>query len=196
MEKYTYEIEGQKSFYNSYLKRINNTLTMEDVLSDNNDGVINGNLIEFKLTINDLNSTLFQAIKYLSSMRLKGKSIPKNIVLISLNENKAYVYESYNYLDSIETIYIGSSSKNSSGFQSLKSPLELNLNKTIEVEGIKVSPNDLIFGDNDGIIVIPKKHEDMILKRVFEVIKTENNILVDIANGVDVDQLTKKHGFF
>ena len=93
MEKYVYEIEGQKSFYNSYLKRINNTLTMEDVLSDNNDGVINGNLIEFKLTINDLNSTLFQAIKYLSSMRLKGKSIPKNIVLISLNENKAYVYE-------------------------------------------------------------------------------------------------------
>ena len=76
MEKYIYEIEGQKSFYNSYLKRINNTLTMEDVLSDNNDGVINGNLIEFKLTINDLNSTLFQAIKYLSSMRLKGKSIP------------------------------------------------------------------------------------------------------------------------
>ena len=134
MEKYIYEIEGQKSFYNSYLKRINNTLTMEDVLSDNNDGVINGNLIEFKLTINDLNSTLFQAIKYLSSMRLKGKSIPKNIVLISLNENKAYVYESYNYLDSIETIYIGSSSKNNSGFQSLKSPLELNLNNAIEVE--------------------------------------------------------------
>ena len=134
MEKYIYEIEGQKSFYNSYLKRINNTLTMEDVLSDNNDGVINGNLIEFKLTINDLNSTLFQAIKYLSSMRLKGKNIPKNIVLISLNENKAYVYESYNYLDSIETIYIGSSSKNNSGFQSLKSPLELNLNNAIEVE--------------------------------------------------------------
>lgn len=69
-------------------------------------------------------------------------------------------------------------------------------NKTIEVEGIKVSPNDLIFGDNDGIIVIPKKHEDKILKRAFEVIKTESNILVDIANGVDVDQLTKEHGFF
>lgn len=69
-------------------------------------------------------------------------------------------------------------------------------NKTIEIEGIKVSPNDLIFGDNDGIIVIPKKHEDKILKRAFEVIKTESNILVDIANGVGVDQLTKEHGFF
>ena len=134
MEKYTHEIEGQKSFYNSYLKRINNNLTMEDVLSDNNDGVINGNLIEFKLIINDLNSTLFQGIKYLSSMRLKGKNIPKNIVLISLNEYKAYVYDSNNYLDSIETIYIGSSSKNNIGFQSLISPLELDLKKTIEVE--------------------------------------------------------------
>lgn len=69
-------------------------------------------------------------------------------------------------------------------------------NKTITVEGIRVSPNDLIFGDNDGIIIIPKKHEDKILKKAFEVIKTENNILVDIANGVDVDRLTKEHGFF
>jgi CMP-N-acetylneuraminic acid synthetase/regulator of RNase E activity RraA len=69
-------------------------------------------------------------------------------------------------------------------------------NKTIEMEGIKVSPNDLIFGDNDGIIIIPKKYEEKILQRVFEVIKTESNVLVDIANGVDVDQLTKDHGFF
>lgn len=69
-------------------------------------------------------------------------------------------------------------------------------NKTIEVEGIKVSPNDLIFGDNDGIVIIPKKHENKILTRAFEVIRTENNILVDIANGVNVDQLTKEHGFF
>lgn len=69
-------------------------------------------------------------------------------------------------------------------------------NKTIEVEGIKVSPNDLIFGDNDGIIIIPKKFEQKILQRAFEVIKTESNILVDIANGVDVDKLTKEHGFF
>jgi len=69
-------------------------------------------------------------------------------------------------------------------------------NKTIELGGIKVSPNDLIFGDNDGIIIIPKKHELKILKRVFEVIKTENNILVDIASGIDLDRLTKEHGFF
>ena len=69
-------------------------------------------------------------------------------------------------------------------------------NKTIELGGVKVSSNDLIFGDNDGIVIIPKKHELKILKRVFEVIKTENNILLDIASGIDLDKLTKEHGFF
>jgi CMP-N-acetylneuraminic acid synthetase/regulator of RNase E activity RraA len=69
-------------------------------------------------------------------------------------------------------------------------------NKTIIIDGITISPNDLIFGDSDGIIVIPKQYEKKILDRAFEVIKTETNILVDIANGVDVDALTKDHGFF
>lgn len=69
-------------------------------------------------------------------------------------------------------------------------------NKTIKISGIKVSPNDLIFGDNEGVIVIPKKHEKRVLEKAFNVIDTEKRILVDIANGIDVATLTKKHGFF
>lgn len=69
-------------------------------------------------------------------------------------------------------------------------------NKTINLDGISISPNDLIFGDNDGIIVIPKKYEKEVLDIAFQVVQTEKNILVDIANGLDVDTLTKNHGFF
>ncbi len=69
-------------------------------------------------------------------------------------------------------------------------------NKTICIDGILISPDDLIFGDNDGIVVIPKQYEEMILKRVFEVIKIENNILFDIANGADIDSLINNNGFF
>lgn len=76
MKKYKDEKEGQRDFYESYLTLINNDLTMEDVLSDNTDGIINGNLLEFKTNINDLNAVLFQAIKYQSAFRIKGKSIP------------------------------------------------------------------------------------------------------------------------
>lgn len=116
IKKYTLELEGQRDFYDSYLKLIDNTLTIEEVLSDNTDGVLNGNLLEFKVNINDLNAVLFQAIKYLSAFRIKGKPIPANIILISLNDGKAYCYYSVDYLSYIEQVYIGGASKDNSGF--------------------------------------------------------------------------------
>ena len=134
--KFTNELEGQKDFYSTYLKRIDSTLLMDDVLSDNNDGVINGNLIEFKLSINDLNVVLFQAIKYLSSMRIKGKSVPSNIILISLNQKKAFCYKSQDYIEYIEKVYIGSASKNNLGFQTSISPITLDYSKSIDAENL------------------------------------------------------------
>ena len=104
IKKYTLELEGQRDFYDSYLKLIDNTLSIEEVLSDNTDGVLNGNLLEFKVNINDLNAVLFQAIKYLSAFRIKGKPIPANIILISLNDGKAYCYYSVDYLSYIEQV--------------------------------------------------------------------------------------------
>lgn len=116
LKKYMLEADGQRDFYNSYLKLIDNTLSVDAVLSDNTDGVLNGNLLEFKVNINDLNAVLFQSIKYLSAFRIKGKPVPANIILISLNEGKAYYFHSVDYLVYIEQVYIGASSKDNSGF--------------------------------------------------------------------------------
>jgi hypothetical protein len=113
---YITEREGQIAFYEKYLKRIDKNLSIEKILGDNTDGVLNGNILEFKKNISDLNSVLFQTIKYLSTMRIKGKSIPKNILLISLNEGICYIYDSQDYIEEIEKIYTLSSSKNNSGF--------------------------------------------------------------------------------
>ena len=134
MKKYNTEMEGQIDFYKKYLKRINKELTQEDVISDNTDGILNGNLIEFKLNINDVNSVLFQSIKYLSSMRIRGKSIPSNIVLISLNTETTYIYKSKDYIEDIEKIYIGGASKNNIGFQSKSEPIKLENSKPIDIE--------------------------------------------------------------
>lgn len=80
IKKYIVELEGQREFYESYLKLIDNSLSVDEVLSDNTDGVLNGNLLEFKLNINDLNSVLFQTIKYLSAFRLrKGRTHDRRI---------------------------------------------------------------------------------------------------------------------
>ena len=57
-----------------------------------------------------------QVIKYLSALRIKGKAIPKNILLISLNEGICYVYNSKDYLKEIEKVYIGAASKGNHTF--------------------------------------------------------------------------------
>lgn len=116
IKKYTVELEGQIEFYEQYLKVINPELTYEDIFRNNTDGILNGNLLEFKLNIADLNACLFQAIKYLSAMRIKGEPIPSNILLVSLNSATIYVYNSANYLKDIETVYVGGASKENKGF--------------------------------------------------------------------------------
>ena len=116
MEKYTIERDGQIDFYHRVLPRINPALTVENLLSDNNDGVLNGNLLEFKLHITDLNAVLFQSIKYLSALRVKGKPVPAGIHLIDLNAGTDYYFHSAPYLTEIEKLYFGGASKDNSGF--------------------------------------------------------------------------------
>lgn len=115
-EKFTTEVEGQTSFYDRFLPRINPNLTTEEIIANNNDGVLNGNLLEFKLSVKDLNEVLFQCVKYLSALRLNGIPVPANIVIIDLNSTKAYMYYSNDYLAFIEQVYIGGASKNNTGF--------------------------------------------------------------------------------
>lgn len=116
MERYTDEKAGQYEFYKTFLPRIDPTLNIEEIIADNNDGVINGNLLEFKLHITDLNVVLFQCIKYLSALRVKGKPVPANILIIDLNAASAWLYHSEPYLPFIEQLYSGGASKDNSGF--------------------------------------------------------------------------------
>lgn len=116
MKKYDIEREGQLDFFNDYIKLVDSSLTEEDIINDNNDGVVNGNILEFKLSISNLNVVLFQTIKYLSALRIKGKPVPANIILVSLNDAKAYVYHSNDYLDKIEKVYTKSASLSNEGF--------------------------------------------------------------------------------
>ncbi len=116
MKKYINEREGQIDFFNNFqINYIDN-----DVLIDNTDGIYNGNIFEFKTDIPDLNKVLFQAVKYLSRERIKGNSIPANILLIDLNKEECYLYKSQDYFDDIHKIYIGSASKNNEGFVAKK----------------------------------------------------------------------------
>lgn len=107
---FLYERAGQIQFFADL------RIDADVELTHNTDGVYKGTLFEFKLTISDTNKALFQAIKYLSHRRIKGESIPAQILLVALNESKAYLFNSGDFLSYIEVPYAGAASKNNADF--------------------------------------------------------------------------------
>ncbi|HDY8131505.1 TPA: cytidyltransferase [Vibrio vulnificus] len=69
-------------------------------------------------------------------------------------------------------------------------------NKTICLNEIKVEPECLVFADAEGVIIIPKSIENEVIEEVFKRSANEKKILTEISEGVNVDILTKKYGFF
>ena len=119
-KQYTVERVGQMEFFDNYRVPYNDDAS---VLVDNTDGVYHGNILEFKLNINNTGKVLFQAIKYLSKMRIKGESVPARILLIDLNATKVYVYNSIDYIDDIQKVYIGAASVGNNAFNSNVTPV-------------------------------------------------------------------------
>jgi len=77
--RYSNEADGQADFFKEF------GVDPSTALQLNTDGVHNGNLLEFKVAINDVNQVLFQAIKYLARLRVNGHNVPANILLVDLN---------------------------------------------------------------------------------------------------------------
>jgi hypothetical protein len=129
---YTTEREGQLHFFKNFRIRLDEN----DVLIANTDGVYNGNIFEFKLSINNTQQVLFQAVKYLSRLRITGNPVPKNILLVSLNQTKVYVFDSGDYFNEIHQIYYGGASRNNDGFTIKKQPKELNYSNMVDTDKI------------------------------------------------------------
>lgn len=92
MAEYKYEKDGQIDFYDKFY--LDGKVRYENYT----DGVINGCIFEFKLSISNINAVLFQTIKYLSRMRVLGKEIPAHIFLVNLNAEKAFYYKSQDFI--------------------------------------------------------------------------------------------------
>jgi len=70
------------------------------------------------------------------------------------------------------------------------------INKMISINDIAIKANDLVFGDNEGIVIISKQYEKEVLKKAFEVVTKEKDILLKISQGMEAEELIKKFGAF
>ena len=64
----------------------------------------------------------------------------------------------------------------------------------IECDGVPVHPGDLIFGDADGVVVIPRQAEDKVLALAFEKVNGERNTLRDLQRGDRLADVFARYG--
>ena len=64
----------------------------------------------------------------------------------------------------------------------------------IEIGGIPIAPGDLMFGDREGVLVIPRAAEDEAIRRALEKAETENRVADAIRAGMSTVAAYAKFG--
>jgi regulator of RNase E activity RraA len=55
---------------------------------------------------------------------------------------------------------------------------------TVEIEGVRIAPGDLVYGDREGVLVIPRHAEEEAIARALEKSRTENKVAIAIRQGM------------
>ena len=63
----------------------------------------------------------------------------------------------------------------------------------IEIGGVWVEPGDLVFGDLDGVVVVPKKVQDEVIEKSLEKARKENVVRKAIEAGMSSTAALKKY---
>lgn len=64
----------------------------------------------------------------------------------------------------------------------------------VRIAGVTVRPGDLVYGDRDGVLVIPRAAEEEALTRAFEKLEGENLVRVAIENGMSTVEAFRTYG--
>jgi len=64
----------------------------------------------------------------------------------------------------------------------------------VEVEGVSIAPGDSVFGDLDGVLVIPRAAEEEAITRALEKVTKESAVRIAIVNGMSTVEAFEKFG--
>jgi regulator of RNase E activity RraA len=65
---------------------------------------------------------------------------------------------------------------------------------TVEVGGVVVEPGDLVFGDCDGVVVIPQEIEQHVIERALEKVAGEKRVRKEIEGGATSTAVFDRYG--
>ncbi|MCL6086820.1 MAG: RraA family protein [Actinobacteria bacterium] len=69
----------------------------------------------------------------------------------------------------------------------------ISYNCHIELSGVPVDPGDIVFGDIDGIIIIPKDIAVEVVNKVYEKIHSENKVREELLQGKSITEVYNKY---
>ena len=64
----------------------------------------------------------------------------------------------------------------------------------IEINGVRIEPGDIVFGDLDGVLVIPRAAEEEAIRRALEKASTENQVRDAIRAGISTVEAFRTFG--
>ncbi len=64
----------------------------------------------------------------------------------------------------------------------------------IEIGGIRVRPGDIVFGDRDGVVIIPREAEEQTMRLALEKVATENKVRLAIEAGMSTVEAFDRFG--
>lgn len=65
----------------------------------------------------------------------------------------------------------------------------------VNIGGVRVAPGDLLRGDADGVLVIPKEHEEAVLKAAEEIHEAEERIRNAVRAGASLREAREQHRY-
>jgi 4-hydroxy-4-methyl-2-oxoglutarate aldolase len=68
-------------------------------------------------------------------------------------------------------------------------------NDSVSIGEVRVEPGDLVAGDADGVVVIPRSQEDDVLSAALEIHNTEEKILAIVNAGMALKEARKQLGY-
>lgn len=64
----------------------------------------------------------------------------------------------------------------------------------IEIGAVTIRPGDILFGDIDGVLVVPAEAETEAFRRAFEKARGEKTVKRDLENGLSATEAFARHG--
>ena len=64
----------------------------------------------------------------------------------------------------------------------------------VECAGVRISPGDIIFGDVDGVVVVPRAHEQEVVRRAIDKVTGENHTRDALRKGEPLASVFKRFG--